>query len=1155
MYTTHLKPIIDPKKNMLMFSLSSFHRLSCCLLGMAFFGVHAHQNHRVSLAWEDTSIHEALADIEAKSPYLFFYETDLIRNYPEVSMAVQNTSVKTVLDSLFKESDISFKLLNSQIVLKKKKQKTHVKAITPDQTQTQTIEGRILNTSGLPIVGVTVVIKNTSQGTTSDYDGSFKLSLRDPEAVLVFSHLGYKSLEVPLAGKDIIVVVLEEDISSLDEVVLLGYNQGAKRQHLTGSIATLKGDKMVQIGSTNIDTALAGQIPGVQVTRNSGQAGEGASIRIRGTTSVLGSNEPLYVVDGVPMTSSFESFFAETSLNDSDGSSFSPLSPLTSLAPEDIANITVLKDASATAIYGSRGANGVVLIETKTGLDSPRVQFGYSFSSYSPARLMDMLNASQLKSFLTPIMEKLRAENPFSQVPDPNEYFLKANTDWQKAILQKAPKHNYHLSFSDQGKRSTYQVSLNVVDEKGIVQKTNFKRYGARIRLSSTPTHFLTLGLQANYSQTEQNLQQNIFLEALRTRPDIPAYNPDGSIYRYFDPDEVAVGGVSSRFSTPLQRIDARKNTKTTNRFFGSVYAEATLVPELKLRSSLFLDQSSTQSLLILYPRRIQPLSGTRYDNRQDFQSLVFDQTLNYTPTFGQDHHLDLLLGVSFTHNNTTVRAFSGSRFDNENLVYPQNAGQIDNRTLNKIPEGLLSYLGRINYDYQNKYLATLTFRRDASTKFGANNQWGNFPSMALAWNVGEEVFLKETKHLDNLKLRASWGITGSSNFGNFLFASFYNQGTRYKGIEGRIPQGIGNHNIRWEKTLQTDLGIDFALWNRRLSGSVNYYNKKTDDLLLVARVPLESGFQTQITNAGTVRNKGLEIDLRAQLINTPEWSWDVSTNVSWNTNRVEALNSNLDQQQSMTSWGYNRNSILKEGEPLGAFYGYKVDQVINTQEELNALNASSPSGVYQSPLTAVGDYKFADLDGNGFIDHRDQTVIGNPNPKAFGGLNTSLRYKRWTFQTDLQFQYGNQIALVNRLSVNQSFGSFYTDYLSYQFNYRSEILNRWTPDNPNSSLAASQGNDYNNNRRFSNRSVYDGSFLRLKNVRLSYRVVQMPVWLKALSNLNVFVSGTNIWTWTKYPGLDPEVVSQPGYNNYNGFDQSFFPQTQFYSLGFTAAF
>ena len=1118
------------------------------LLSAAF--VFAEQNHRVSLAWEDISITDALAEIESKSPYHFFYESELIDPDTRVSLQADRLPVKDALDQILEETNLIYTLVNEHIVLK-------VEDFSQDQQQVQqqrTVVGLVLDSDNNALPGVTVRIKGTSNGVLTDFKGNYSIEVPDNSAILEFSHLGFRTVEVEVQDFPEIHITLEEDVRKLDEIVLLGYNQEAKKDNLTGSISTLEGDALVRMGNTNVDVAFSGLIPGVQVTRNSGQAGEGASIRIRGTTSVLGSNEPLYVVDGIPMTSSFENYFGDSSNTDDDGATFSPLNPLSTISPEDIAKITVLKDASATAIYGSRGANGVILIETKKGKQQPQLQFGYSFSSYRPTNAMDVLDANQIKSYLTPIMNTLRQANPFAGVPNPEDYFLEANTNWQKAILQNAPKHNYHLSFSDASEKSSYQVSLNVVDETGIVQKTDFKRYNTRVNLTSNPMDFLTLGVQLNYSQSEQNLQQNIYRSAIITRPDIPAYNPDGSIFEYYDPNDPSQENFTSRFATPLQRINARTHQRTNERLFGSVFGEIQWSPRLKSRTSLFLDQYQVNTLQIIAPKRILPREGSRRDNTQDFQSIVFDQTLNYKTAWQGGHHLDVLMGVSFTNNQTDIRSTQLVGFDDPSLVFPQNAQRVISDRVDHIPDGLISYLGRVNYDYNNKYLATLTFRRDASTKFGVNNQWGNFPSFAMGWNMAEESFLN-SKTINTLKLRASWGVTGSSNFSNFLFGSYYGLGSRYRQIEGRLPIGVGNHDIKWERTQQADVGIDFSLWDQRISGSLNWYEKNTEDLLLVVNVPNESGFSTQITNAGTVRNRGLEFQFNSQIIKTTDFQWQLDGNISWNNNLVTHVSPLLAQRQSVTTWGYNPNSVLQKGSPLGAFYGYEVDGVIQSEEELQSLNAASETGFYQNYQTAVGDYKFKDLDGNNRIDHRDQKVIGNPNPKGFGGLQSLWRYKRWTANLNFQFQWGNDIALVSRSSSFDPFESFQDIYYGYNFNYRSEVLEAWSPDRPNSTLASSPNFDRNNNRRFSNRSIHDGSYLRLKNIRLGYSVPQSWSWTQWFQDLNVFFSATNLWTWTKYPGLDPELVSQPGYNNYNGFDQSFFPQTKFYSLGFNISF
>lgn len=1110
--------------------------------------------------------------IEEQTDFRFIFSQDDVDIHQVLRLPNQQMPVAEALEYFFKNTPTQFELDQDKILLY---------ALPPIATQAQRLlVGTVRDQNQELIPEIHVYLKGTDAGTYTDFDGNFSLQVpAGMESILVFSGMGYETLEVVVHTQDRLDINLKASTNALREVVLTGYEQTVTQKDATGSISTVDGEQLKQSGFSNIDAAMGGQIAGLQVSRNSGNPGDGARVRIRGGTSVLGSNEPLYVVDGIPMNVSpqHESRFDQgpnntqaSSISFGGADSLPNPSPLTSIPPENIESITVLKDASATAIYGSRAANGVVLITTKNGRYgmAPELEVSYRFSDESPTKTLDLLDAEQWRELVRPQAEELIDSPAFNFNSLDDFYFSREGkgTDWQKTLLQRAPTHEFNLSYRGGSQEQRYNFALSHTNQLGILPKTQFKRTQANLRWESKASQQLSLNANLNFSRTFRKISPLNFDILTRERPDIPLLDTNGNRFGSQGAERDAMD--AQNHIHPLEQVEKQDQTQTGTKIFGNASLIWKPLDRWTSRTTFNLDWNHTVDFQIQMPSLTRQQGGIfgslfggagyRLDGSQTFQSLVLDQTLEYKTAWEGGHLLDAMVGVSFTQDQETYMAVIGKGFDTDEAVFPQTAAN-SQQEYRQIRSGLLSTFGRLNYSYQGKYLATLTLRRDASTKFSPKNRWGNFPSAALAWNLSEENFLKD-KAFDLLKIRGSIGRTGSANFANFLFQDSYRSGSQYRGEVGRTPE-IGNADIRWEKTLQTDLALEFSLWDQKLGGTLNLYQKNTDDLLLEVFLPEETGAgNTQTRNVGSLYNRGIEFDFRLQLLQKKNWQWQFQGNIAHNRTKLTALSPDVASNNPNTSSTYNPHWLLQVGQPIGMFVGYQVEGIIQNQAELDELNARSPNGIYQMPDTAPGDYRYADIDGNGKIDTKDQTIIGNPYPKVFGGFGTQVQHKQWSLNLQFKYSIGNDRALVE---ASPYFGSelgalgirSWAYYNQYSLNYTTDILDAWSPTNPNGKYSRITTLDPNQNRRFSSAGVFDGSFLRLQSLQLSYRWTPQWGWWSALREIDCYAFGNNLWTWTSYPGIDPESNNSPGTNLFFGFDYANAYQTRRIGLGMTLKF
>jgi len=975
--------------------------------------------------------------------------------------------------------------------------------------QSVVITGRVTSAderSALP--GTSITLKGTTTGTTADADGNYRLSIPNrAAATLVYSSVGYQPTEMAVGNQTVINVELKPDDRQLSEVVVVGYGT-VRKSDLTGSLAQVKAKELNAFPATNVLQALSGRAPGVQVIQNTGAPGAAVSVRIRGTNSVQGSNEPLYVVDGFPISGS-----NPTVLNNTD-----------------IESIEILKDASATAIYGSRGANGVVLITTRQG-KSGRTQVDYegSYSVQSLRKKLELMNAKEYATFynLQATNDKLTPFFTQQQIDSFGEGF-----DWQDLIFRKAPMQTHNLTVSGGNDKTRFSVGGSILNQQGIVINSDYKRYSLRANVMTDVSKKFSLSYGATLTKILTSRQNNggnnrggsLISAVLSAPPTLTPYNEDGS-YRVL---ATAYPFISNVIVNPLNYIYEQTDNVDANRVLANAALTFRPVEGLSIKLSGGIENNDDQTSGYTTTRFINS-QGNASVNNSRATSLLSENTISYIRTLAGRHSISAVAGFTYQDFLNTSLGGSGNGFLSD-VTETYNLGAAGTPG---IPSSgysyatLLSYLGRLNYSYNSKYLATVSFRADGSSRYSPGNKWGYFPSAALAWRVSEEDFLKSSPIISDLKLRASWGRTGSQAiapyatlnslqagktvFDDALYNTFA-PGTRLPG------------NLKWETTEQTDIGLDAAFFSNRYRLTLDYYIKNTFDLLNTVLLPSGFGFTSTIRNVGEIQNKGLELALDARVIDKAV-KWDLSGNIAFNRNKVMKLQGGLDilgGNIGVTLISDAAN-LLREGQPMSVFFGYR-EKGYNEQ----------------------GRVVYEDLNGDNVINQLDKTIIGNPNPDFIYGLNSTVSYKGLELTLFLQGSQGND--LLNVSSINNTL-----DY-GFGLNMPRAVYNsNWTPTNTNTKYPIiSRANSYN----YSNRLVEDGSFMRLRNIQLAYNLPLQQWGVSWMRNAQVYASGQNLLTFTKYSWWDPETNSQGGSNSIGqGIDHYSYPTAKAITFGLRVGF
>ena len=1059
---------------------------------------------KLSLLIQNESIENVLKTIEDQSAYRFFYSGN-INTDKKVSIKGQEMNIETILEQILEGTDIGYKIVGRQVALFNNKNDNANSFLQ----QMVSVSGTVTSTSGEPLPGVTVVIKGTTNGTISDIDGNYSLSNVPSDAVLIFSFVGMKVQEILLNGKSTLNVVLEEETIGLEEVVAIGYGT-VRRADVTGSISSIN-SKDFNLGLTVApEQLMQGKVAGVNIIQNSGQPGAASTVRIRGSSSVSAGNDPLYVVDGVPLQ--FSS--ANKYVNVSGETSTSPFSsegtnPLNAINPSDIESIEILKDASATAIYGSRGANGVIIITTKSKNLGESVSYDTYVGASTIRKQLDVLSADEYRNY---------AQSNDLAFPDEG-----ASTNWQDAIFRTGLSQNHNLSFGGGSRTSNYRASLGYNSQEGIIESSAIKKYTARLNANQTGMDGkLNVGINVTYGKIYDDMTPissnigneggNILKDAIRWAPTLPVYNSDGSYYQI---GELRVNPLS--WAT---EIDDQRNTSM---FLGNANVEYSILKELKIRVNVGHDDQIIDrytSVPATHPIG-QAENGRASISKLQNSSNLIETNLTFNKDFSDVSSLTVLAGYSFQRFTTENTFTSSNQFVSTSVKWNlMQSGSLVSNTSYKSANRLASMYARVNYKFQDRYLFTATIRRDGSSRFGGNNQYGLFPSGAFAWKLSDEPFFNSSK-ISNMKVRLGYGVTGNQEIPNDLFREQLSiSGSNVYVLGGTaipsvLPSNYPNPDLKWETTSQANVGLDFGMWDQRLTGSLDYYKKHTTDLLLEFNTAAPSVVQTQWANVGEVNNTGFELSLDGKIIRKDDFQWNATLNFSTNKNEVVSLsNENFARTQILTNAtsgvvsNGSSTQIIIPGEALGTFYGRKF-----------------------TGLDADGMETYLDEDG---VEGADLLVIGSANPDFTFGFSNSFFWKNFDMSISFRGVVGNDI-------YNNTAAEFSYVNAAPGVNILKSALDL--------GMSRSQIS------QFSSQWIEDGSYLRLDNMSIGYTFNTNH--LAFLSKARLYLTGQNLFVITNYSGFDPEVRTNTNRGGVAplGIDYLSYPRPRIFMLGASLSF
>jgi len=1057
----------------------------------------------------NNSLAQLIETIEEDTEFYFSYETKILSNNKSILLEEGKASVGKILTAVSKNTNLRFKRINNNIVVKKKLVfSPPIEEVITENEEQVTVSGVVTEGgSGEPLPGVSILIKGTSNGTTTDIDGAYNLQA-SPNDVLQFSYIGYLTAEFPVGNQSTINVSLEEDVSQLEEVLVVGYGT-VNKSDITGSVSSVKSEELTAYPALGTVQALQGRAAGVQITANNGEPGSSYKVRIRGGTSINASSDPIFVVDGFV------------------GAALPP--------PEDIASIEILKDASATAIYGSRGANGVIMVTTKRGTKGKtNIDLNVSYSLQNEINRLDLLNASQFQDYM------LDANPDFTG--------LNGNTDWQDEIFQTGNIKNYQLGISGGTDNVSYYISGTYYDQKGIVLNSDYKRFSVTSNIDITATEKFKFGLNLFARRTDQ--------EGVRTQEGSGGANNSGVIASAFkfEPDQgirdangvYTLARLSDPHDNPVAIATEFVNENLVDRFQGNLYGEYSIFDDLTFR--ITLGASADNGRRGQYnPTVLQGGMGVGGDARLDGTKgslLLNENYLTYSKNLG-DHDITVMAGYSYQHSRNESWGGRGQSFPTDAGIYwglgTSSVWQSPNSRLTEWE--LSSWYGRANYSFKGKYLLTLNARYDGSSVFSEGNKWAFFPSGAFAWNMKEEGFMQGIDAISDMKWRVSYGLTGNRAIGPFqTLASLGSVLTVQNGVpvNAVAPTAVANDELTWETTAQFDVGLDIGFLNGRLNVVMDYYRMETTDLLFSVPLPEYSGYSNQLKNIGSVENKGFEFTLSSRNL-VGEFQWSTDFNLSINRNQILSLPDGLEipyRSGPGHMVGLGDTQLLREGEPVGTFFGWIYDGVYQEGDEF------LEGGGFE---TEAGGEKFQDINNDGVLDSQDRTIIGDPNPDFIWGLNNDFSWKGFDLNVFFQASQGNDIFSYTLLEL---------DLLAGRNNATTAALNRWTPQNTNTDVPAASGG---RSRRASTRWVRDGSFVRLKNLALGYNFPSVMLEKFGVRKLRLYVSAQNILTITDYDGYDPEVnYRTSGSTNGNrnlGLDYASYPNAKSYTFGLNLGF
>ena len=1134
-------------------------------------------NKPIKIDVKEVELRSVLAQLQTQTNVKFIFSSKAINTSRKVSCKLLNSTLADFLNIVLKPLDIGFKVIDDdRLLLFNSKNSVNVGNLEPNSmieniNENKSLDkivvtGIIKDSAGRPLEGVTIKVKKTTIKTVSDKDGHFSIRVEDKNAVLVFSYVGYETLEQTVASSSMDIAMIQIP-KKLDEIVVIGYDRAIRKKDLTIAAGKVEMSELQKAPVVSFEGALAGRVAGVTVVSPDGQPGAVSTIVIRGNNSVTQDNSPLYVIDGFPIENPDNNM----------------------LNPAEIESMEILKDASATAIYGARGANGVILITTKKGkVGTPMIEFQAYRSTQKIAKRIPLMTpyeyvqyqyelnpSGTLQTFL-----KSAANNPSSIDSVMNQYKQVKGVDLQNDLFgTPAPFINGYLAIRGGNDKTKYNISGNYADQEGIIVNSGFKRYQLKINFDQTLNSKIKIGTNTTFTYTNQYgispTGSGISAQAAPTSylmasvwghpPILNSGNFDSLVMNLNDPnfDFLTATGIQN----PLTNSKNEYHRNDNYNLVSNLYLDYQLISGLKLRVSAGVNQTnnvrenfynSLTSKGMISPINPNGVNGD-FTNATNV-NLTNENTVTYSKTFLGLHHLNILSGVTEQETKQFSKGGSATNIPNESLgIDGLDQGVPGVYSVSSSENTLVSFLGRVQYDYDTKYLLSVSYRADGSSKFSAENKWAYFPSFSAAWRLSKERFMDNISQFLDLKLRIGYGLTGNNRVNDYVTYSSLNNS--YLPVNNTFTPytslaSLGNPNLKWETTKQSNFGLDADLLQGKLELSIDYYNKETSDLILNASLPGSAGFSSIYENVGKIQNRGLEISLSTINISNKEFTWSTNFNISLNQNKVLALAENQVEQYANVSWNGNYNStplyIAKVGEPLGQMFGYLSDGVYQYADF-----DKSPTGVYtlknnlptsfasRSTLPVPGSVKLKDLNGDGVITNDDRTVIGRGNPIHFGGLNNNFKFLNFDISILLQWSYGNDIYNANRLIFENGSPNNPNSLLNMYQSY----VNRWSPTNqtndmPKANPGVSPGNYY------WSRCVEDGSYLRVKTLSIGYNLSNK--WmskLNAIKSLRVYIATQNLFTWTKYSGFDPEVNGRPSALT-PGFDYSVYPRAKTITFG-----
>lgn len=1075
----------------------------------------------VSLSLKDVPLTKVFREIQRQTSYKFIYSDEILEAKKQVTVSLNNVPLREALDKTVTPRDLEYIIDGNTIVVRRKRETARLADVILID-----ISGKITNEKGEPVAGASILVKGSTIGTSSDDQGNFKLQLTKDQQVLVISSIGFETKEVRVSGAGPVnIVLIRKDDTAIEDVVVVGFGT-QKKTDLTGSVSTVSADKVNQGVNQSLSHALQGRASGVTVIQNSGEPGAGVEIRIRGTGSI-NDNSPLYVVDGV-------------------------ISSISMLNPADIENISILKDAASAAIYGSRGANGVVIVTTKKGKRDQKTNISLNTSQglQQPWRMPTALSAEDRNTIHKEALtnDGVPTSDPiWDYYNDPNNAVTR--TDWFKEILRTAYISSQDLAVRGGSSKSNYSLSFGYLNNDGIVLNSNFKRYNVRFNSQHEIVKNLTLGENiyiVNSRQKAANTRSaydGVLSSALFNMRNIPVW---------VDEANQVYGTPSGDFPNPVASINSRDNVARNTGIGGNAYIEYKILGMFTLKSDIAYNWNFAKNKSFTAIAKGGGRGLTENSLGEQFitgSTWIWNNTINFDKTFGL-HHVAGVVGTSAESglvevtNSGTAKDFSNQepalRYYNNAGTFPDHAsGWADDYTLQ-------GYFGRVSYEYADRYLLAANIRRDGSSKFAPDRRWGTFPSVSAGWRISKEDFFSSlTDKVSDLKIRASWGQLGNDKIPNYQFYTTVSSvgsptlnGAAYTSV---AQNRIANTTIQWEVTTQTDIGLDLALMNNRILLTADYYDKKTKDILV--RVPLVSSYgvgEAPFRNAGKVSNKGYELSATYRGAGTQKLSYEITASIAHVKNKLETLG--VSGAKEIFTSDYKNTSVgrIAEGEPIGHFYVLNALGIFQSQSEID--NYKDKDGNLIQPLAAPGDVKFQDANGDGVISANDRINAGNSFPQFTYSLNAAVNYGNFDFSMLWIGSEGNKIFNGLRLGGIFLQGSGY--------NNGPDILGRWTPDSKSNSIPRVTMKDLNSNRNYSTLYIEDGSFLRMKYLTVGYTFGENLIGNK-IQKLRAFITLQNLITITNYSGFDPEIGADVDYSsNMYGVDRGLYPQARAYMLG-----